>query len=116
MKQIKLTLLALVGFSAASLAQKSTKVEISTPTIQCEMCVAKIEKALFKQPGISTYKVDLKKKKTTVQYIADRTNPETIRVMIANAGYDADDEAAEPTAYNKLPKCCKKPAADKETE
>ncbi len=109
MKQLKLTLLACFGFGFVAMAQKTTKVEINTPTMQCEMCVAKIEKALFKQPGISSYKVDLKKKKTTVNYIADRTNPETIRVMIANAGYDADDEAAEPEAYKKLPKCCKKP-------
>lgn len=116
MKKFKLFLVAVFAFGGVALAQKPAKIEISTPTIQCGMCVAKIEKTLFKQPGINTVKVDLKKKTTTVTYIPDRTNPETIRVMIANAGYDADDEAAEPTAYKKLPKCCKKPEQPVETE
>lgn len=109
MKQFKLTLLALFGFAFMAIAQKPGKAVISTPTIQCEMCVGKIEKALFKQYGINSYKVDLKKKTTTVTWITDRTNIENIKTMIANAGYDADDVAADTDAYKRLPKCCKKP-------
>jgi hypothetical protein len=34
---------------------------------------------------------------------------ENIKTAIANSGYDAEDVKAEIDAYNKLPKCCKKP-------
>jgi hypothetical protein len=44
-----------------------------------------------------------------VTYFKDRTNPENIKTAIANIGYDADDVTAEPDAYKKLPKTCKKP-------
>jgi hypothetical protein len=54
--------------------------------------------------------VDFKQKKTTVTYLTDRTNLENVKTAIANAGYDADDVKAEKDAYEKLPKCCKKPA------
>ncbi|MEY4336862.1 MAG: hypothetical protein RLZZ45_1781, partial [Bacteroidota bacterium] len=42
--------------------------------------------------------------------LTDRTNLENIKAAIANTGYDAEDVKAAPDAYNKLPKCCKKPA------
>ena len=64
---------------------------------------------MFKQYGISAVKVDVKKKTTTVTWLTDRTNIEEIKTSIANIGYDADDVAAEESAYNRLPKCCKKP-------
>ena len=37
------------------------------------------------------------------------SNPENIKALIANVGYDADDVTAEPDAYKRLPTCCKKP-------
>ena len=36
-------------------------------------------------------------------------NEETIKAAIANAGYDANEIAANPESYKALPKCCKKP-------
>jgi mercuric ion binding protein len=112
MKKILLTLFAATGLLLTSFAQKkaSEKVVIQTPTIQCDMCKERIEKYLSREPGISAVKVDLKKKTTTVTYLTDRNNIEQIRTAIANIGYDADGEAAEESAYKKLPKCCRKPA------
>ncbi len=111
MKSFKLTFLALFGFMLAATAQTKTtqKAVISTPTIQCDMCKNKIEKSMFKQYGISSVKVDVKKKTTTVSWLTDRTNIEEVKASIANIGYDADDVTAEESAYNRLPKCCKKP-------
>ena len=113
MKTLKLTLLAIVGFTGISVAQQKAvqKVVIKTPTVQCEMCKERIEKYLSREPGVSAVKVDYKKKTTSVTYIADRNNVEQLKTAIANAGYDADDVAADEAAYNKLPKCCKKPAS-----
>ena len=112
MKAIKLTLLSLVGLATVSFAQQKAvqKVVIKTPTVQCEMCKERIEKYLSREPGVSAVKVDYKKKTTAVTFLADRNNIEQLKTAIANAGYDADDVAADEAAYNKLPKCCKKPS------
>ena len=110
-KHIQLSLIGILVMGLSSFAQKATeKAVIKTPTVICEMCKDKIEKALFHQDGIAAVKVDYKKKTTTVTWIKDRTNIENIKALIANAGYDADDVAADETAYKRLPKCCKKPA------
>ena len=117
MKSVKLTLLSLVGLVTMSFAQQKAvqKVVINTPTVQCEMCKDRIEKYLTREPGVSAVKVDYKKKTTSVTFLADRNNIEQIKTAIANAGYDADDVTAEEDAYNKLPKCCKKPAGTANT-
>lgn len=111
MKHLKLTLLGFLGLTMASFAQQKVteKAIIKTPTVQCEQCKDRIEKFLAHQYGISTVKVDYKKKITTVTWLTDRTNIEIIKAAIANAGYDADDVSADERAYKKLPKCCKKP-------
>ena len=114
MKSIIFTLAVIVSLNFASQAQKTTdKAVISTPTIQCDMCKEKLEKVLFREPGVTSSKVDIKKKTVTVTWITDRTNIENIKTAIANAGYDADDVEAEEFAYKKLPACCKKPVEEK---
>jgi copper chaperone CopZ len=111
MKEIKLTFLSLIGLFTLSFAQQKAveKVIIKTPTVQCENCKERIESYLKREPGVSLVKVDYKKKTTTVTYLTDRNNIEQLKTAIANAGYDADDVAADEEAYKKLPKCCKKP-------
>lgn len=111
MKQFQLTLIALVGFVFTSFAQLKPvqSAVIKTPTVQCEMCKNRIEKYMMRVDGIKAIKVDFKKKITSVTYVTDRINLETIKAEIANCGYDADEVRAEPDAYKRLPKCCKKP-------
>ncbi len=115
MKHIQLTIVTLFAFMMGAFAQQKVteKAVIKTPTVQCDQCKARIEKLLFRQYGVSSAKVDVKKKTTTVTWLTDRTNVENIKAVIANAGYDADDVTAEETAYRKLPACCKKPAEEK---
>lgn len=111
---MKRMILTLVGVCIAFISfgqQKAVgKAVISTPGVRCEMCKDKIEKYLGRQYGISSVKVDYKKKTTTVAWLTDRTNIEEIKASIANTGYDADDVTAEEGAYKRLPACCKKPA------
>ncbi len=111
MKQLQLSLIGLLGLAFTSFAQQKAtdKAVIKTPTVQCDMCKEKIENYLAHQYGITSVKVDVKKKITTVTWITDRTNIEVIKTAIANAGYDADDVTADEIAYKRLPKCCKKP-------
>jgi copper chaperone CopZ len=112
MKAIQLTILSLLAFVMVSFAQQKAvaTVVISTPTVQCESCKARIEQYLSREEGIQAVNVNVKKKTTTVTYLTDRTNVEDIKAAIATDGYDADDVKAEPDAYKKLPACCKKPA------
>jgi mercuric ion binding protein len=118
MKHIQLTIVALFALVFTSVAQQKAtdKAVIKTPTVQCDMCKERIEKYLGHEYGITSVKVDIKKKTTTVTWITDRTNIENIKASIANTGYDADDVSAEETAYKKLPKCCKKPEEKKPAE
>ena len=111
MKSIKLTFFSLIGFIGVSFAQIKPveKVVIKTPTVQCESCKERIEKYLKQEPGVSSVKVDYKKKTTTITYLTDRNNVEGLKTAIANAGYDADDVTANDDSYKKLPNCCKKP-------
>ena len=110
-KKIKFLAFLLFGFVTVSFAQqKAVKtVTIKTPTVQCESCKKRIENYMGHEEGIQKVNVDFKKKTTTVTYVTDRTNPENIKALIANVGYDADDVTAEPDAYKRLPTCCKKP-------
>ena len=96
-----------VGLNAQ--AKKPITVKINTPTVQCEKCKNRIEEYLEYEEGITKVTVDYKQKKTSVTYFADRTNLENIKAAIANTGYDAEEIKAAIDAYDKLPKCCKKP-------
>ena len=111
-------LLSLVAFcfiaitaSAQQKAMLTTK--ISTPTVQCEMCKKTIEDLLKRYDGVLSVNVklnkDSSKREVVVKYLTDRINEETLKAAIANAGYDANEIAANPESYKALPKCCKKP-------
>ena len=107
-------LLVLMAFVAgtASLAHAQQKAvltaTIKTPTVQCEECQHRIESYLAKEDGLQKYVVNYRNKNVKVWYYTDRTDIETIKTAIANAGYDADDVVANPDSYKKLPLCCKK--------
>ena len=110
MRSISLVFLAMIGFITTSSAQIKTsdKAVIKTPTIACDNCRDYIEFTVGHSYGVSSVKVDIKKKTTTVTWLTDRTTKENIKVAIANIGYDADDIEAEPSAWRGLPKECKK--------
>ena len=115
MKAIRFTIFMLLAFGFSTFAQQKTagKATINTPGLTCDACKDRVERALFRQYGISSAKADVKKKTTTVTWVTDRTDIEQIKTMIANAGFDADDITAEETAYKRLPISCRKPVAEK---
>jgi len=99
-----------LGFTTMAQSKKAIQtVTIKTPTVQCESCKKKIESFLAREEGVEKSVVDHKRKVAKVTFYTDRTNIENIKTAIANAGYDADDVTANEEAYQKLPKCCKKP-------
>ena len=98
-----------VSVTNAQVQKSSTTVTIKTPTVQCESCKQRIENYLAREEGVYKAVVDYKRKTAKVSFYTERTNIETVKAAIANAGYDADDVAANPDSYKKLPLCCKKP-------
>ncbi len=105
MKNSILLVFSLMSFSISSVAQQK-KAIINTPGVHCENCKNRIEMYLKRQDGIVSVFADVKKKVTTVNWIADRTNIEEVKAHIANAGFDADDVTAEEFTYKRLPKQC----------
>ncbi|MBV4358473.1 heavy-metal-associated domain-containing protein [Pinibacter aurantiacus] len=112
MKKLQLVLILLMGAVTFSFAQAKTQksVVINTPTLQCEQCKLIVENYLAKEEGVIKYAADYKRKQVKVTYWTDRTTVENVRTAIANAGFDADNETANPESYKKLPKCCMKTA------
>ncbi len=108
-------LLSVIVFSCFSLlvsAQvkpRAVKVDIKTPQATCADCKTRIESFVTKSlDGIVKINVQITRGITNVQYYPDRTNIEELKSAISNAGFDADELAANPDTYARLPDCCKK--------
>lgn len=103
-----LMLTTTTGFAQYSQQQKvAGKAVIKTPTVQCDVCKDRVEFFISHEPGVTSVKVNIKQKTTTVTWLNDRTTLENIKVAIANLGYDADDIEAEESAVKRLAKDCK---------
>jgi len=113
MKVFILSMIAVFCFVTAGFAQYqqsqkvSGKAVIKTPTVQCETCKDRVEFFIGRTEGVTSVKVNIKQKTTTVTWLNDRTTLENIKVAIANQGFDADDIEAEEYALKRLPKACK---------
>jgi copper chaperone CopZ len=112
---IPFLVLLFAGNSAKAQIKSSDKAEIKTPAITCDVCKERLEFFLGREYGVTSVKADIRKKTTTVTWLTDRTNIETVRAAIANLGFDADDVEAEESAYKRLPKECKKPVEKPKT-
>ena len=103
-------LIAMILISSGVFAQKGKFEQIRIKTSsQCELCKERIEETLAFEKGVKKSELDLETHIVTVSYKKGKTSPEKIREAISKAGYDADDVAADPKAYSRLPACCKKP-------
>ncbi len=112
MKKFSLIIVALIvltmGGRLAAQNSKTADLEIKT-SAQCSMCKETIEKAMAFEEGVVKYELVVETKILKVTYKPSKTSPETIRKAVSAAGYDADDVAADPKAYQNLSDCCKKP-------
>ncbi|MFM7672680.1 MAG: heavy-metal-associated domain-containing protein [Bacteroidota bacterium] len=81
---------------------------IKTPDILCEACKTRVETYLKRHDGLLEVNVNFRKGETRVKFLSDRTDIEQLKTAIANCGFDADDVTANPEAYQRLPKSCKK--------
>ena len=113
MKKISaiLMIVSLVGCSAiiSKNSPHHSLQEINIPSAQCNMCVARIDEALYGIDGILKYKVELDDLIVKVKYDNQKISLQQIETIISKTGYQANDVPADPDAYNKLDLCCRLP-------
>lgn len=111
----KIIVLLLIACSSLTYSQnkKNEKAVIKT-TIYCDHCKAcescgkRFQTEMLKIKGVRMYELDEKEETITVYYNPKKTDLQTIKTNIAQFGFDADDLKADPIAYEKLDRCCKK--------
>ena len=102
-------LLIMAAPAWSQVTPRPLRANIKTPQAKCAECKTRIETQVPKSvDGLVKIYVNISQGLTTVQYYPDRTNIEELKTAISNIGFDADDVAANPDVYNKLPSCCKK--------
>lgn len=82
---------------------------INIPSAQCDVCKGKISAAIKKIKGVKSFEVDIENHIVHLIFDSTRTTLGQIENAITKAGYDANNKKADPEAYAKLDKCCKKP-------
>lgn len=98
-----LIMMLLVPFIAFAAEQKVT-LKVSG---NCGSCKKRIVKAANSIEGVSDASWDKTKKVFTATIDDAKTNVETIKKAILDAGYDVEDAKGNDEAYSQLPDCCK---------
>lgn len=89
MKKI-MTIMAMLVFAISMFAKDIKTVVFTTvPQMHCENCENKIKGNLRFEKGIKDIKTSVPDQKVTIQYDADKTNPENIAKGFAKIGYEA---------------------------
>lgn len=113
MKTVKLifaiVLLSAYGISIS--AQTTTKAASlqKTETFKvwgkCDMCKARIEKAV-KTDGVTSADWNIKTSMLTVTFDPGKTSVDILGKKLATTGHDTEKYRATDEAYSKLPGCC----------
>ena len=96
------------------MAQKPEWITIKSANLRCWVCKDRLESYIDKESkmnfesGIAQMKFNLFSSEIKIQYYPDRITPEDIRIIINNAGFDADTTKATESSYKKLPPICKR--------
>lgn len=106
MKNVIALVVLLVSGSAFS--QKAPAVaEINVKTsAECGTCKKILEDKLNYSKGVRFAELDVETKVLKVSYATKKTNPEAIKQVISETGYDADEVQANPVSQQQLPTCC----------
>lgn len=114
MKKI-MTIMAMLVFAIGMFAKDIKTVVFTTlPQMHCENCENKIKGNLRFEKGIKDIQTSVPDQKVTIQYDADKTNPEKIAKGFAKIGYEATVVNGEATPKGKCNGCCKKSDEKKE--
>lgn len=106
MMKILAAIAVTVAMTLPAGAKEITTATIRLPTLQCGMCKRTIETKLKGLEGLDSISVDVDEKVATVVFDADVTTIAKLEEAISNAGYAANDVAADKRAQKKLHPCC----------
>jgi copper chaperone CopZ len=114
MKTIKVFLVIIMITAISNIltaqAPAGTPGKQKTETIKvwgnCEMCKARIEKAV-KAEGAATADWNTKTKLLTVAFDPSKTSVDALSKKLALVGHDTEKYRADDKAYNALDDCCK---------
>lgn len=126
MKKI-MTIMAMLVFAISMFAKDIKTVVFTTlPQMHCENCENKIKGNLRFEKGIKEITTSVPEQKVTIQYDADKTNPEKIAQGFAKIGYEATvvTENAKKESCKGCAKkaeggnggCCKQKTAEQKAE
>ena len=93
------------GCTANATGNSSTEFWVRS---NCEMCKETIETALKGTEGVANAELNLDKHMVKIDFDSTKTNVDALHKACAGAGYETKVVSAIPTAYDNLPKCCKK--------
>lgn len=66
---------------------------LSVTGMTCNHCVHSVRSALEGVQGVRSARVDLEQGRATVDYDEGKTSPRELSVVVADAGYQAEEEA-----------------------
>jgi mercuric ion binding protein len=114
MKKVFFVCALFLSFQANAQQPKQQWVTIKSANLKCWECKDKLEKYLVQankstmESGLIQWKINLLQGEIKVQFWPDRADASAIKAALNNAGFDADDDKAEPEAYATLPPICKR--------
>ena len=82
-------------------------VVVQVPGLKSPECAKFIQEGFMKQPGIRSVQPDFQQRTLTVTYDSMVIAIKNIEFVIAEAGFDANDEKARPEGAAKLPPECR---------
>jgi mercuric ion binding protein len=83
----RLIVLLLLGVPMSAFAGTPQTAVLDVQNMTCSMCSITVHKALEKVPGVIDAKVDYDHKTATVNYDADKTNPDALMKATTDAGF-----------------------------
>lgn len=90
-------------FTDKTFAQKQRTQTVSIRTsAECAICKKKIETLLYNENGVKKANADLETKTVTVTFDSRKISEDNIRMIISNAGYDADSIPANNKALQRV--------------
>lgn len=117
MKYILLFLLTVflsVTLHAQVMQSKPQWATISVPQLKCWECKQRLENYLTREKGpqgdagIIRWTSNMNSGTIRIQFVPDRISLDYLRIVIANAGFDADTVKATEDSYKVLPPLCKR--------
>lgn len=112
-KQILILVMSLMALTV--MAEKTKKEVTFNVPLDCQNCVAKVEKNIAFEKGVKAISCDLAAKTVSVSYLEEKTTIENLKKGFAKIGYNnvtvVGDKCCESTKANA--KCCSSKSEEK---